>query len=54
MVNNEGIGAEMMCVMVECKELEESYGTCFTNEDEEQVSTREVHDTWRGVGRNQH
>ena len=50
MVSNEGIGAEMMCVMVdeveslclvkECRELKESYGMCFTNEiseDAEQV-----------------
>ena len=64
MVCNEGIGAEMMCVMVdeveslclvkECRELEESYGTCFENEileDAEQVSMREVRDTLRTMDR---
>ena len=64
MISNEGIGAEMMCVMVdeveslclvkECRELEESYGTCFTNEileDAEQVSMREVSDTLQTMDR---
>ena len=64
MVGREGIGAEMMCVMVddveslclvkECRELEETYGTCFTDgilEDAEQSSMREVRDTLRAMDR---
>ncbi len=64
MLHDEGVGAEMMrvlvddveslCLVKECCELEESLGTCFTDEllgGAEQVCMREVRGAIRELDR---